>query len=197
MSYVYVRKDITFIPSPDSQALTVAFLKALYSYEYSGVCEDEFGFVPVSGNLRERTLQAIDSLVISDAAPLFTFETNTQRNTGMNDYVISFKRQSYSEIEQDQIMDLVATLQRQIDTMKAENELIQKTVSELETKVSESCVKNDSDWRFITNTVKVKNCNWVAIMPTLRCRKVGYYLDDSSVDVTARDACRLACSVST
>jgi ABC-type phosphate transport system substrate-binding protein len=45
MTYIYVKKDLTFISDPASQSLVKAFLEAVYSDEYITQCEEEFGFV--------------------------------------------------------------------------------------------------------------------------------------------------------
>ncbi len=115
MTYIYVKKDLTFIQDPASQSLLKAFLKAVYSDEYITQCEEEFGFVRVGGSLRDMALQSIDALVTDPAAPEWTFETDTIKRIGQGDYVISQKRQSYSEIEQEKIMETIGKLSDKID----------------------------------------------------------------------------------
>ena len=60
MSYIYVRKDLTYMPNPASQTLLKAFLRALYSDDYIPVCEEEYGFFRITGDLRDKALAAID-----------------------------------------------------------------------------------------------------------------------------------------
>eukprot|EP00531_Pseudo-nitzschia_arenysensis_P003678 CAMPEP_0116138502 /NCGR_PEP_ID=MMETSP0329-20121206/12816_1 /TAXON_ID=697910 /ORGANISM="Pseudo-nitzschia arenysensis, Strain B593" /LENGTH=499 /DNA_ID=CAMNT_0003633489 /DNA_START=141 /DNA_END=1640 /DNA_ORIENTATION=+ len=119
MTYIYVKKDLTFIQDPASQSLLKAFLKAVYSDEYITQCEEQFGFVRVGGSLRDMALQSIDALVTDPTAPEWTFETDTIKRIGQGDYVISQKRQSYSEIEQEKIMETIGKLSDKIDAMQA------------------------------------------------------------------------------
>ncbi len=120
MSYIYVKKDLRFIEDPAAQSLLKAFLKAVYSDEYIEQCEEEFGFVRVGGSLRDMALEAIDALVTDPAAPEWTFETDTIKRIGQGDYVISQKRKSYSEIEQEKLVEMIGNLQEQIIAMQAE-----------------------------------------------------------------------------
>jgi hypothetical protein len=128
MSYIYIRKDLTYMPNPESQTLLKAFLKALYTPEYIGVCEEEFGFFRVTGELREKALTAIDDLVITPGAPEWTYELSTDKRNGQNDYVISAKRESYSEIEQDYAVEAVDQLVRDVVALKAENVLLMEAL---------------------------------------------------------------------
>lgn len=122
MTYIYVKKDLTFISDPASQSLVKAFLNAVYSDEYITQCEEEFGFVRVAGELREKALNAINSIVTSPDAPEWSFEIDTEPRVGAKDYVISAKRKSYSELEQDNLVDMIDDLAAQIKTLKAQND---------------------------------------------------------------------------
>ena len=122
MSYIYVKSDLTFIEDPASQSLVKAFLKAVYSDEYITQCEEEFGFVRIGGELRDQALNAIDALIIDPNAPEWTFETDTEKRVGQADYVISQKRQSYSELEQDGLLDKIASLAAKIEELQAQND---------------------------------------------------------------------------
>jgi hypothetical protein len=107
---------------PASQTLLKAFLKALYDDEYIPECEEEFGFFRVTGELRDKALVAIDALVTSAGAPEWTFETSgeTEERTGQGDYVISGKRESYSEVEQDNVVDLTTKLETMIKELQTQ-----------------------------------------------------------------------------
>lgn len=126
ISYIYVKKDLTFIEDPAAQTLLQTFLRALYDPEWITQCEDEFGFLRVNGTLRDQALDAIDSLTTSTGAPQWTFEYETEKRLGQGEYVISTKRQSYSEVEQDNLVDKIATLIEQIESLQAENAKIMK-----------------------------------------------------------------------
>lgn len=121
MTYIYVKKDLTFIQDPASQSLLKAFLKAVYSDEYITQCEEQFGFVRISGSLRDMALESIDALITDPSAPEWTFETNTTKRTGQGDYVISQKRQSYSEIEQEKLVEMIGKLSDQIAALEEQN----------------------------------------------------------------------------
>ena len=131
MTYIYVRKDLTFIPNPASQTLLKAFLKQLYADEFIPVCEADFGFVRVTGDLRNRSLAAIDSLVVSSDAPEWIIETDTLSRVGQGNYVISSKRESYSEVEQDAAVGDIAALTSLIEELQATIESMQVTIQEL------------------------------------------------------------------
>jgi hypothetical protein len=134
MTYVYVRKDLTHITDPQEQTLLKAFLKALYDDKYVAECEESFGFVRVSGELKTRALAAIDTLQVTAGAQDWIFEEATAARTGMADYVISQKRKSYSELEQDGVVGLVDSLQRQITALLSENSQLVIAVDTLEQK---------------------------------------------------------------
>lgn len=123
MTYIYAKKDLTFIEDPAAQTLVKTFLTALYTDEYITQCEEEFGFVRVAGDLRDKALSEIDALVTSPGAPEWTFEFDTEARTGQGDYVISVKRESYSEVEQDSLVDMMAEMQSEIERLKAANEI--------------------------------------------------------------------------
>ncbi|KAG7352072.1 phosphate ABC transporter, periplasmic phosphate-binding protein [Nitzschia inconspicua] len=124
MTYVYVKKDLTFIQDPAAQTLVKAFLTALYTDEYITQCEEEFGFVRVDGELREKALAEIESLTVSAGAPEWTFEFETITNEGQGDYVISNKRESYSEAEQDMMLADIAVLKAEIDLLHSEMDIV-------------------------------------------------------------------------
>jgi hypothetical protein len=124
MTYIYVKKDLTFIADPAAQTLVKAFLTALYTDEYITQCEEEFGFVRVDGALRDQALSEINALVTSDGAPEWTFEIETEPSIGQGDYVISWKRESYSEVEQADMVDAIAALQAEIAILQEQNAMM-------------------------------------------------------------------------
>jgi hypothetical protein len=131
MTYIYVRKDLTFIPNPASQTLLKSFLKQLYADDFIPICEADFGFVRVTGGLRNMSLAAIDSLVVASDAPEWIIETDTLSRTGQGNYVISTKRDSYSEVEQNNAVGDIATLTALIAELEAKVESMQVTISQL------------------------------------------------------------------
>lgn len=117
MTYIYIRNDITYL-EPESQRLLKAFLTALYMPEYNQICADEFGFVPVTGTLKEKAEQVIQGLTVSGVAKDWSFELSTEVGNGQLDHVFSVKRDSYSEIEQDALIKQVAALQAEVEALK-------------------------------------------------------------------------------
>jgi hypothetical protein len=128
MTYIYVKKDLTFIQDPASQSLLKAFLKAVYSDEYIPQCEEQFGFVRVGGGLRDMALASIDALVTDPTAPEWTFETDTEKRIGQGDYVISQKRKSYSEIEQEKLVEMIGKLSVAVANLEQENAMLKDSL---------------------------------------------------------------------
>lgn len=102
--------------TPESANLLKAFLTALYTDEYTEICASEFGFVPVTGEMRDKALAQIDALNTGGGIP-WSFELKTDKGPGQSDYVFSVKRDSYSEIEQDALVSQLAALQQKVDAM--------------------------------------------------------------------------------
>ncbi|KAL3938425.1 MAG: hypothetical protein SGBAC_006666 [Bacillariaceae sp.] len=121
LSYIYVRKDLTNHLSPESAQLLKAFLEAVYTPEYNEICKETFGFVPVTGTLRDKALQEIANLTTGGGTEWF-FEYSTDKTgsgIGQGDHTFSVKRDSYSEIEQDSLLSQINALKTEIANMKA------------------------------------------------------------------------------
>jgi hypothetical protein len=118
LTYVYVRQDLSFIESPQEQALLKAFLQALYDDSYVQQCVDAYGFVKVDGLALNISLAAIDALIINNTSVPFSFEEDTDLVVGAGDYIISAKRQYATDVE--------------IDVLTTANEKLMAQVSELE-----------------------------------------------------------------
>lgn len=76
----------------------------------------------VAGELRDKALEAINTLILSPDAPEWSFEIDTEPRIGARDYVISSKRKAYSELEQDSLVEMIDYLALQVDILKAQNE---------------------------------------------------------------------------
>lgn len=122
---------MTFIEDPASQSLVKAFLTAVYSDEFITQCEEEFGFVRVGGELRDMALKSIEALVTDPNAPEWIFETDTNKRVGQGDYVISQKRKSFSELEQDSLLDMIGALAAQIEELQGQNKKLVAAAPEL------------------------------------------------------------------
>jgi hypothetical protein len=115
MTFIYVRKDLTFIENANEQSLLVAFLKSLYNDDYSGPCYDEFGFTRVSSATRQFALDAIDSLIISDNATEWIFEgDDTMKITGAGNFVLSKKRNNFLAVSTNSLTTEAEDVQEQL-----------------------------------------------------------------------------------
>jgi len=117
MSYLYVRQDITFLP-PESQGLLVAFLRSLYLDEYMDQCVEDFGFTRVTGAALDLALAGIDSIVKRDGITEWIFEADTMLGVGMQDNVISAKRNSFSVVKFSEVDTETADLKSTIATLE-------------------------------------------------------------------------------
>jgi hypothetical protein len=128
-----LRKDLTFLPDPQSQTLIIAFVKALYTDDYMNEC-DEFGFDRVTGAVRDAALLALDNDIVTsaDAVP-WIFETalETQAYVGQGQYVLSGKREAYTEVEQDVIRANVEKLSAELKNVQAQNVLLQQAIESM------------------------------------------------------------------
>lgn len=107
MTYVYVRKDLSYMDDPQEQSLLMAFLRALYDDEYMSTCQDKYGFLLPSDQVRAFGLRAIEELergLHPDSIP-WTFEVETTPIVGAGDYVISHKRNEISDIDRQDLLE--------------------------------------------------------------------------------------------
>ena len=98
MSYVYVRKDLSFVETPEQQSLLIAFLKDLYDPKAIEQCSI-FGFTRVPNSVRKIALKGIEMIQVDSSAPEWTVEEDTIPGEGQGTYVISHKRRSYAEYQ--------------------------------------------------------------------------------------------------
>ena len=99
MSYFYVRKDLSFLKTPEEQSLLVTFLReSFFDLDQISKCS-KFGFTPVSQSVRKLSLDGIKMLNVSSDAPVWFMEKDTVPGIGQGDYVVSHKRRSYAEYE--------------------------------------------------------------------------------------------------
>ena len=121
---------------PASQGLLKAFLLSLYNEEYITRCEVDFGFVRVTGPVRDEAISAIEgtTLITSAGAPVFTFESedDTIPHGGQDPYVLSGKRESYAEVEQDNLVESMAELSKEVEALKNQNLLLLEKIEALE-----------------------------------------------------------------
>mmetsp|Transcript_21052 Transcript_21052/g.29709 ORF Transcript_21052/g.29709 Transcript_21052/m.29709 type:complete len:545 (+) Transcript_21052:70-1704(+) len=127
MTYVFVRKDITFIENPIEQGLLKAWLKTLYDDDAFAMCT-QFGFTAAPTSIKTKAMEAIDSILTSDGTPEFTVEKSTNLGAGQGPYVISAKRRSGAEYVR-------STLQGQVDEAQSKTVALSDQVNTLNQKV--------------------------------------------------------------
>jgi len=119
VSYVYIRKDLSFMTNPARRALLKAFATALFDPDYIGLC-DRYGLVPVPDELRDMSLVGLQMLNVGDDATEWTFEKDTMPGIGQGDYIISSRRQNFGLYEADRLADDLAPLIEEVRSLKLE-----------------------------------------------------------------------------
>lgn len=120
VSYVYIRKDLSFIKNPARRTLLNAFATSLFDPDYIGLCE-RYGLVPVPTELRELSLVGLDMLELdASVSDEWTFEKDTIPGSGQGDRVISSRRQNFGLYEADRLADDLAPLIEEVRQLKLE-----------------------------------------------------------------------------
>mmetsp|Transcript_17128 Transcript_17128/g.34100 ORF Transcript_17128/g.34100 Transcript_17128/m.34100 type:complete len:487 (+) Transcript_17128:149-1609(+) len=116
VSYLYVRKDLSYFRTADEKTLFKLFLRQLLDPEIIKECA-EFGFTGVPENVRSVALAAIDALDASDGTP-WIYETaeTTLVGTGQGNNVISEKRRDYAEYARSASQGSIELLQDHVFT---------------------------------------------------------------------------------
>ncbi len=113
VSYVYVDLDQT--ANGDKGPLLKAWLEFLISDEGQALVED-YNFRPLPSAVKDVAQMAIDLMQLPDNTtnPQWSFETDTAKGTGQQQYVISGKRRSWYEYaignNEDEIETLTASI---------------------------------------------------------------------------------------
>jgi len=118
VSYVYIRKDLSFIESPARRTLLKAFATALFDPDYIGLC-DRYGHIPVPKEVRDISLAGLKLLDMGDGKE-WTFEKDTMPGHGQDDYIISQKRKSFTLYEADRLADDIAPMAEDVRQLKLE-----------------------------------------------------------------------------
>jgi len=151
LTYIYVRKDLSFL-SDDQKGLLIVFLKALYMSFYNNKCVLDYGFLLPAPAIRDFALDAIEELENANPVPnRWGFEEDTQVIAGQGDYVISHKRESadftVDEIElKDALSDVdqkavdanvaIGDLEVEIDNLQRQLDMKTKNITDLQAKIS-------------------------------------------------------------
>jgi len=118
VSYVYIRKDLSFIKNPASRTLLKAFAAALFDPDYIGTC-DRYGQIPVPSELKELALRGLDMVDAGDG-PAWIFEKDTLPGIGQGDHVISVKRRSYASFDLERLGGDLSPLAEEVRQLKLE-----------------------------------------------------------------------------
>lgn len=143
MSYVYVRKDLSFFHHIEEQSLLVLFLRSLYEPGYIDQCANLFGFTAVPASIRQLGLSGIGMLRVNNTAPTWEFETSTSSLLGQGDYIISNKRRTYTELETTSNTKDLATVITENENLKILVGELRQQMDNLKTQVS-SATASDS-----------------------------------------------------
>jgi len=122
MTYVYVRRNLTYMMNPNEQSLLIAFLRALQDDEYVGECAEKYAFTLPSAEVRAFAKSGIDLLEqdLLEGAQQWTFENETMPLMGAGTYVISPKRQSIADVEREEFAADIELMQVTIEELTAE-----------------------------------------------------------------------------
>ncbi len=120
VSYVYIRKDLSFIKNPARRTLLKAFATALFDPDYIGLC-DRYGIVPAPLALKQLSIVGLEMLELdASASDDWSFEKDTMPGVGQGDYVISSRRQNFGLYEADRLADDLAPLIEEVRQLKLE-----------------------------------------------------------------------------
>ncbi len=136
ITYVYVRKDLSFMSDPRAQSLMVAFFKALYDPVFTKKCEEEYLFLPVPESIRNIALSGIELLELDPSAPEWIQETDILSGVGQGDNVISIRRKSSSTIHLDLLTDKVRNAEMVLGDVLTGIDSIQTTADELRDQIN-------------------------------------------------------------
>ncbi len=120
VSYIYIRKNLSFINNPARRTLLKAFATALFDPDYIGLCE-RYGIVPAPLELKQLSIVGLEMLQLdASASDDWSFEKDTMPGFGQGDYVISSRRQNFALYEADRLADDLAPLIEEVRQLKVE-----------------------------------------------------------------------------
>eukprot|EP00522_Entomoneis_paludosa_P006891 CAMPEP_0172439606 /NCGR_PEP_ID=MMETSP1065-20121228/528_1 /TAXON_ID=265537 /ORGANISM="Amphiprora paludosa, Strain CCMP125" /LENGTH=470 /DNA_ID=CAMNT_0013188309 /DNA_START=59 /DNA_END=1471 /DNA_ORIENTATION=- len=120
MTYIVVRKDLSYFEDPESAAFMVAFLRALFMDDYIEQCADNYGFTLPSQSVRDFALEGIAMLQLPENTTQWIFETSTLPLDGQEEHVISSKRQRIADAERSSLQSSVASLEAENAALRSE-----------------------------------------------------------------------------
>lgn len=144
MHYVYFARSMSQLTGT-AQGLMLAFLRALYDPSYIRQCQVVLGMSTVPQQVRDLGLDGLELLLRSDSqATIWAFETEAG---GLipGDYVLSERRHSFAmqhhfelRSELDSLKsNTIADLEREIATLKSDNENLKVTVADLQNSLND------------------------------------------------------------
>lgn len=133
LTYVYVRKDLSWI-DPVTRGALIAFFRTLYDPDFIQICVEEYDFMVPSAEIQQYGREAIDELVAANNdTQIWTFErSTTQALVGAGEYVFSTKRESsFKIIDEDELAEALFKIEAGAFEMKQEIESLQTKVTQL------------------------------------------------------------------
>lgn len=124
MTYIYLRKNLTYVEYPDESTLLVAFVKSLYDPEYIQQCVEKYGFILPPNATRDMALAGIEMLEVHPDAEEWIFESSTLPIAGADHNVISSKRSRIADVERH-------ALESEFKAMVEENAILRDQMSSM------------------------------------------------------------------
>jgi ABC-type phosphate transport system substrate-binding protein len=120
VTYIYLEKDQT-AKDPETAGLLEAFVRFVLSEEGQALAVENL-FVAMPQELIDLGLAALGLIEVPPNMVRFTRETSTDAEDGLQDYVLSDKRQSFADYERKELIE-------QMDEMRAAQASLVATVS--------------------------------------------------------------------
>lgn len=140
LSYVYIRKDVSFITNSASRALLKAFATALFDPNYIDLCLVD-GLIPVPQTIRVMSLKGLEMIDVSDvdgSTVEWTFEKSTEPGGGQGEFVISSRRETHKAYEINRLSGEVTTLTEDVNRLNQELEIMRQQLQLLQTTLAQA-----------------------------------------------------------
>lgn len=153
MTYIYVRQNLTSIMNPNEKTLLKAFLTAVYDPNFNKVCVDDFGFTLPQDSVKQKALNAIDTLIADDGGVDWIFEQDTAAIVGAGDYVISAKRKTIADVQLQDLREDSSEVKTEVLALRALVDEQRGVIANLESRLAAAETKVDT----VTGTVNTAN----------------------------------------
>lgn len=131
-TYLYVRRNITYIGTSLEQSLLVAFLESFLIPEVVRVCSEENGFTIPSTATQDIVRRGIETIKqgLPASARTWTWEIDATALVGADMYTISTKRRGVDAVQIEDLQSMVASMQRTIESMQTSMQEMSATLEQ-------------------------------------------------------------------